>query len=147
MTTNLSWLFEQGEVSKTTDWDSITTALDRNSSLQLRVLTLNPQSEIAASRGLQLGFERGNFRNQLQKALQEVRTFANNYTTDRVEVRLNDELPTQITYRMDNEVYTCIVGQPMQSRNYPVLKFDVANLGVKEAFLSHFLEIWKSAII
>ena len=82
----------------------------------------------------------------MRRAYEKARSFAGDFPTSRVEVRIYDELPTQITFRVDNEVYTCIVGQPMQSRNYPVLKFDIANLGVQEAFLSHFLNVWKDAI-
>jgi hypothetical protein len=146
LTTNLSWLFQKEEPSAQSSWDSIKQAIEHNESLQLRVLTLNPQSEIAASRAKQLGFDPGNFRNQLQRGYDEVRTFASKYQTSRVEVRLYNELPTQITFRIDEKVLTCMVGQPMQSRNYPVLKFDVANLGVKEAFLAHFLAVWKAAL-
>ncbi len=114
LTTNLTWLFEKIDVSKQSDWECIMAAVERNEALQLRILTLNPQSEITAARGRQLGFDPGNFRDQLQKAYDKVRTFANQYQTNRVEVRLYDELPTQITFRIDTEVYTCIVGQPMQ---------------------------------
>lgn len=146
LTTNLTWLFKQEDLSEQSCWESIKQAIDRNPQLQLRVLTLNPQSEIAASRAKQLGFDPGNFRDQLQRGYDEVRTFANGYPTSRVEIRLYNELPTQITLRVDEMVYTCIVGQPMQSRNYPVLRFDIAHLGVKEAFLAHFLAVWKAAL-
>ena len=145
LTTNLSWLFLTENGSDSSYWEAIEMALKRNELLQLRILTLDPESEIAATRGRQLGFEPGNFRDQLRRAYEETRTFANTYPTSRVEIRLYDELPTQITYRIDDEVYTCIVGQPMQSRNYPVLRFHVSNLGVQEAFLSHFLNVWKDA--
>lgn len=145
LTTNLSWLFLKDKDSDSSYWQAIGMAVQRNESLQLRILTLNPESEIAATRGRQLGFEPGNFRDQLRRALEEARTFASAYPISKVEIRLYDELPTQITYRIDHHIYTCIVGQPMQSRNYPVLKFHVSNLGVQEAFLSHFLNVWKDA--
>ncbi len=146
LTTNLSWLLEKDPLSKKSDWECIREAIESNERVQLRILTLDPQSEIAAQRARQLGFDPGNFRNQLQRAYDEVKTFAAKFDTSRVEVRLYNELPTQITFHVDYEVYTCIVGQPMQSRSYPVLKFDEANLGVKEAFISHFLAVWKEAI-
>ena len=66
--------------------------------------------------------------------------------SNRVEIRTYDELPTQITFRIDDEVFTCIVGQPMQSRDYPVLKFKVSHPGVKEAFLAHFMAVWSKAV-
>ncbi len=146
LTTNLNWLFSKGKNQKKSYWEIIKDAVKNNDSLQLRILTLDPQSENAASRGRQLGFERENFRFQLKEAYIKVRDFAKDFTTNRVEVRLYDELPTQITFRVDEKVFTCIVGQPMQSRKYPVLEFNILNLGVKEAFLSHFLEIWKGVI-
>jgi len=104
LTTNLSWLFKKDDPSKESEWDCIRKAIERNVSLQLRILTLNPQSEIAAQRARQLGFDPGNFRDQLQRAYEEVRTFVSGYPTSRVEVRLYNELPTQITFRIDDEV-------------------------------------------
>ncbi len=146
LTTNLSWLFLKEGGSDRSYWEAIGLTVKRNELMQLRILTLNPESEIAANRGHQLGFTPVNFRDQLRRGYEKAKTFASSYPTSRVEIRIYDELPTQITFRIDNEVFTCIVGQPMQSRNYPVLKFDVANLGVQEAFLSHFLNVWKDAI-
>jgi len=107
---------------------------------------LNPESEIAAIRGRQLGFDPGNFRDQLRRAYEEAKKLTTATSGSRVEIRLYDELPTQITFRVDEDIYTCIVGQPMQSRNYPVLKFSANNLGAQEALMSHFLNVWKGAI-
>ena len=146
LTTNLSWLFKEINSSGKSCWDYITDAVERNKNLRLRILTLDPQSEIAAARGKQLGFSPENFREQLQKALDKARTFESKILSNRVEIRIYDELPTQITFAIDDEVYTCIVGQPQQSRKYPVLKFNIANQGVSEAFLAHFLEVWKNCI-
>jgi nucleoside 2-deoxyribosyltransferase len=146
LTTNLSWLFKQIDETERTSWDHITTAVEARESLQLRILTLNPESEIAAARGRQMGFSPGNFRAQLRDALNHAKALETRTRGNRVEIRTYDQLPTQITFRIDDEVYTCIVGQPMQSRHYPVLQFHIANLGVKEAFLSHFLAVWKDAV-
>jgi hypothetical protein len=108
-------------------------------------LTLNPESETAAKRGRQLGFTPANFRKQLREALDEAIAFASKYPTSRVEVRQYDELPTQITFRIDDQVYTCIVGRPLQSRHYPILRFEIGSAGVQEVFLAHFLAVWKDA--
>lgn len=145
LTTNLSWLFSLPDGQERCSWDYIAAAVERDASLRLRVLTLNPESEIAAARGKQMGFSPANFREQLRVALNRAKAFQTKLSTTRVEVRTYDQLPTQITFRIDSEVYTCIVGQPMQSRHYPVLQFHVADPGVKESFLSHFLAVWKDA--
>lgn len=145
LTTNLGWLFKEVLDTDRCSWDYIAEAVESRVRLQLRVLTLNPESEIAAARGKQLGFSPGNFRAQLRNALDRAKALETKITGNRVEIRSYDQLPTQITFRSDDEVYTCIVGQPMQSRNYPVLRFHIANQGVKEAFLSHFLSVWKDA--
>ena len=145
LTTNLSWLFKNVPNASSTYWDHIAQALKRNQGLQLRILTLNPESEIAAMRGRQLGFTAANFRTQLRTAFDQARRYASDDAAGRIELRLYDELPTQIAFRIDENVYTCIVGQPMQSRNLPVLKFMAAQQGVEEAFLNHFLAVWKDA--
>ncbi len=146
LTTNLSWLFEPLRTTRRSTWSFIQRAVCARPNLKLRVLTLDPESKIAAARGRQLGFSADNFRAQLRAALAKARKFEARMANARVEIRLYDQLPTQITFRVDDDVYTGIVGQPMQCRHYPVLRFSVANLGVNEAFLSHFLSVWRDSL-
>ena len=67
--------------------------MEQNDSLQLRVLTLNPESEIAATRGRQLGLDPGNFRDQLRRAYEEAKKLTTATSGSRVEIRLYDEYP------------------------------------------------------
>ncbi len=144
LTTNLSWLCEKIKGSDESYLDTIMAALKLRCSLKVRILTLDPQSELAERRGRQLGFSPENFRNQLCSARDEVKSRGAAYS-GRFEGRIYRELPTQITFRVDEKVFTCVVGQPRQSRFYPVIEFHIANPGVEEGFVSHFTAVWIDA--
>jgi len=150
LTTNLSFLFEEYDrVGSTgnTYFDDLRSALDRtDSKLKIRVLTLDPESDFAAKRGKQLGFSSEVFRNMLRKALAATKKIAASYSSDRFEVRTYEDFPNQITYRIDNWIFNCVVAQPTQSRNHLTFKLDRLNQGVDNSFITHFQNVWgKSA--
>jgi nucleoside 2-deoxyribosyltransferase len=150
LTTNLASLFEEYDrtgVSTKTYFDELRAALERDrSKLKVRALTLDPESDFAAKRGKQLGFSSEVFRNMLRKSLAETRKIATSYGSDRFEVRTYEDFPNQITFRIDNWIFNCVVAQPTQSRNLLTFKLDRQNAGVDNSFMNHFQNVWgKSA--
>ena len=148
LTTNLSFLFEEYDnKSGQTYFDELKTAIGRKESkLKVRILTLDPESDFAAKRGKQLGFSPAVFRDMLRSSLVETNKIATSYPSDRFEVRTYEDFPNQITFRVDNWIFNCVVAQPTQSRNHLTFKLDRLNQGVDNSFINHFQNIWgKSA--
>lgn len=144
LTTNLSFLFEEHDIQTgRTYFDELKAALDRDKSkLKVRLLTLDPESDFAAKRGKQLGFSPAVFRDMLRQALSDTRRIADSYPINRFELRTYEDFPNQITYRVDNWIFNCVVAQPTQSRNHLTFKLDRQNLGVDNSFINHFQNVW-----
>jgi len=147
LTTNLSFLFEKyDQASDRTYFDEITTALSKpGSMLKVQILTLDPESDFAAKRGKQLGYSPAVFRDALRKARADTLDVAKNYPLERFEVRAYGDFPNQITFRIDNFVFHCVVAQPTQSRNHLTFKLDKRQLGVENSFINHFRNVWGDA--
>jgi nucleoside 2-deoxyribosyltransferase len=148
LTTNLSFLFEEYDSkSERSYFDELKAALEKDGSrLKVRILTLDPESDFAAKRGKQLGFSSAVFRDMLRQALSETKKIAVSYPSYRFEVRTYEDFPNQITYRVDNWIFNCLVAQPTQSRNHLTFKLDRQNQGVDNSFINHFQSVWgKSA--
>jgi nucleoside 2-deoxyribosyltransferase len=149
ITTNLAFLFEEyGQTGGAgrTYFDELRTALEREGSkLKVRILTLDPESDFAAKRGRQLGFSAEIFRNMLRHSLSDTKKIAASYPYDRFEVRTYEDFPNQITFRIDNWIFNCVVAQPTQSRNHLTFKLDRQNQGVDTSFVSHFQSVWGKA--
>ena len=150
LTTNLSFLFDEPQSPEykrqtppKTYFDEIKNALDRkDSTLKVRILTLDPESDFAAKRGRQLAFAPAVFRDQLRKALKDTKQIADKYPSDRFEVRTYEDFPNQITFRIDDYVFSCVVAQPTQSRNHLAIKLDRHQVGVENSFINHFQNVW-----
>jgi nucleoside 2-deoxyribosyltransferase len=149
LTTNLSFLFEDYDKNRPTGktyFDEIRTALDSEGSrLKVRILTLDPESDFAAKRGKQLGFAAAVFRDALRKALADTKKIAANYATDRFELRAYEDFPNQITFRIDECIFNCVVAQPTQSRNHLTFKLNRQEMGVDNSFITHFQNVWGQA--
>lgn len=146
LTTNLSFLFNEYNESGKKFFDDIQWALDKqNSKTKIRILTLDPESNFAAKRGKQLGYAPRVFRDRLRKALKNTREISAKYETEIFEVRTYDDFPNQIMYRMDNNIFHCVVAQPTQSRRHMTFKLDRFQSGVETSFTEHFQSIWGQA--
>ena len=154
LTTNLSFLFKEfgavdkkGKSSLKTYFHEIEKALSsEGSKLMVRVLTLDPESDFAAKRGKQLGFSPTIFRDALREALKKTKEIASKYGNDRFEVRIYEDFPNQITYRIDNWIFNCVVAQPTQSRYHLTFKLDRRHVGVDNSFINHFQNVWQKAL-
>ncbi len=143
LTTNLSFLFEEYGNESSTYFDEIQHAMDRpNSKTKIRLLTLDPESDFAAKRGKQLGYAPQVFRDMLRESLTKVRSFEQKYPRERYEVRVYDDFPNQIMYRVDNDIFHCVVAQPTASRRHLTFKFERHLAGVDSSFTDHFQSIW-----
>ena len=153
LTTNLSFLFETRNTQHEeaddlvhSYFDDIEAALQRSdSSVRVRILTLDPESDFAAKRGKQLGYAPALFRDNLRTALSRTSRRASEYAAQRWEIRTYDDFPNQIMFRVDDWIFHSVVAQPLQSRNYITLKFSVQQAGVAESFIHHFQSVWGRA--
>jgi len=142
LTTNLDFLFEKYSGGKRTYFDEIMTALENHEMLKVRILTLDPESDFSAKRGQQLGKDAFDFREEMRQSLKKVKKRATKYPIRRFEVRIYNEFPNQITYRIDTTIIHSVVGQPFKSRHYLAFELDTDCKGVRDSFITHFETVW-----
>ncbi len=115
-------------------------ARNNNRSLEVALLSLDPDSNFAAARAKQLGINVYKFRNELHTALRTLRECFGRYPN--VEIRIYDDFPTQICFIIDSIVYNCTVTKHQQSRNNCLFKFDSKHPSLFMSFVSHFTSVW-----
>jgi nucleoside 2-deoxyribosyltransferase len=149
LTTNLSFLFQnyltdkRNKEQRRSYMTEIRDSLNKTGSeVKVRILTLDPESYYAATRGEQLGFTPQIFRDQLRKSLEQTLKIAAKYKLERFEVRIYNEFPNQITYRIDDRIINCVVAQPTQSRNHLCFELNRESEGVEISFMNHFQTVW-----
>ncbi|HEB93357.1 MAG TPA: hypothetical protein ENI94_07795, partial [Gammaproteobacteria bacterium] len=96
--------------------DDVKKALDKNESLQVRILTLDPQSIFVNHRGHQLDLDIKDFRQELGDAIDNVKKYYSGYE-DRVRIKIYDDFPVQITFCFDQEIISCVVSSTGKSRD------------------------------
>ncbi len=118
-----------------------------NPDLILRFLTLDPQSTYVNERARQLGRtgdEIGVYRQGLITSVEQAKIELKDLI-DRVKIKIYDDFPTQMTYRIDNKLMICTVSRITKSRdNCSFLIDDIRRPGIQQSFLKHFREIWDS---
>jgi hypothetical protein len=130
-TTNLYSLVEAGHIA------TIKEQLRSQSTLKVRILTLDPESDLTAHRARQLGISMRHFRDQLRESLEKTSHCLIEFP-EQCRIATYNEFPTQITFRIDDLVFFHVVSANRQSRNNPILSFNVFSAGVAESVLSHF---------
>ena len=128
--------------------DSLKNALKQseegNGNLQVRILTLDPESDFAARRAKQLGIGIRKFRKELTDSLEKFyEIFVPNY--EEVEIRTYDDFPLQITFRIDDQIIHSVVSVNQQSRNNNTFQMDLSDMGAQETFVSHFNRLWANS--
>ena len=122
-------------------------ALERNEKLNIRILTLDPQSQYVGVRAMQLGFEDiGVYRNELSSSLDLLKTQFGGFK-GRVKIRKYNDFPSQLTYIVDNEVVGSVISVTGRSRDNIAFKIDKSRPGVMKSFIDHFEKLWKHARI
>ncbi|KAA3613808.1 MAG: hypothetical protein DWQ05_16155 [Calditrichaeota bacterium] len=144
LTTNLQGLVEHiGDMLN---------AIKGNPSLKIEILTLDPESEFVNSRGTLIGKEISEFRQEMKTSLQTFKTELKfeshkiHQNDSTVLIRIYREFPTQITYIIDDYVYSSVVSVNHQSRHNLVFKIQRSRKGVENSFYQHWDTIWARAI-
>ena len=120
---------------------AIRQALESQSRLRVRVLTLDPSSAYIVGRGQQLGIRLNQHRDELHRSAREVVSAFSDFPS-RFSLRIYNEYPTQITFRIDDSVYVGTIAKNHRSRELCTFRLDVGAAGVEWSFLSQFEAIW-----
>ena len=129
--------------------DDILLAVKHNPEIKIEILTLDPESEFVNARGTLIGKEISEFRQDMKDSLKKcVKELKNTKLTkpNQVLIRIYREFPTQITYIIDDCIYSSVVSVNHQSRHNIVFKIPQFRKGVENSFLQHWDTIWARAI-
>lgn len=138
--TNLDIIEKEGYLK------SLEEALEKNEQLKLRILTLDPDSYFTQKRAEQLGLAVSNYRSELEDSMNNIiRTFFKYIARGQFSLRIYDDFPTQITFVIDDFVYTCTVARNVRSRELCTFRLEKFAAGVERSFLFHFDAIWSNA--
>ncbi|MCF6256936.1 MAG: nucleotide-binding protein [Gammaproteobacteria bacterium] len=122
----------------------IVSAMKENNTLELRVLTLDPQSIFVNYRAQQLGYTKvGIFRNELINALENV-SFNLREFGSRVRIKTYDDFPAQIAFHIDNDILSCVVSAIGRSRDNCAFLLPDSIAGAQKSFVEHFNKLWNS---
>jgi|GEM_PF-3773294 len=124
----------------------ITRALQLPSLLKkLEILTLDPESEFVNARGTLIGKEIAPFRQEMKDGLGQFEEDLRKKFPTNVVIKTYSEFPTQITFFVDDDVFSAAVSVNHQSRNNIVFKVRLPRMGVAASFLQHWDTIWARA--
>jgi len=117
----------------------------RNYSFRVEIITMDPESDVANARAIQLGKPSvRQYRDELRKSLDNVRAAVKKWPN--VEIMTYRSLPVQMTFIVDNTVIVAVVslGQPSREGIHFVLS-DVKTTAAP--FLNHFILLKNSATV
>lgn len=119
--------------------------MKRETLLELRILTLDPQSIFVNFRALQLGFKDNikTFRDELKSSLEIVTHQLKNFGK-RARIKIYDDFPTQISFHFDNDIYICVVSAINRSRDNCAFLVTKKMPGAPKSFIEHFNNLWSS---
>ncbi len=115
--------------------------LDKNPTLAVRVLTLNPDSSFVNNRAAQLGVPIGQYREELHDSIHRLLRELEKYG-ERITLRIYDDFPTQITFMVDDEIYSCSIARSNRSRRLCTFKLHGYDQGAERTFQFHFEAVW-----
>jgi hypothetical protein len=123
--------------------DPILAALERNDRLQIRILTLDPDSPFSIYRSRQLAVDFSLYRHELLNSLNILLSRLKD--SPRYAIRIFDDFPTQIAYRIDDLVYWSVVARQSRSRTNVTFLASLSQPSVAHSFLEHFESLWALA--
>ncbi|MEA3357719.1 MAG: hypothetical protein U9Q67_04785, partial [Patescibacteria group bacterium] len=109
--------------------------------VDVKILTLDPESPLVKYRAEQLTFEYdvGRYREELRES---ARRFYQLYKDEqKVSIRLYDDLPLQITLMIDDQVMTSVMTRGSRSRRNIHFVLDMDFPGARDSFERHFAEV------
>ncbi len=122
--------------------DDLVRAMEQQEHLELRILTLDPQSVFVNYRANQLeDTEVKIFRAELQNALEVISVRLRKFGT-RISIKIYDDFPSQIAFFFDKEILACVVSARGRSRDNCafLLSSDLPN--AEKSFTDHFSDLW-----
>lgn len=113
----------------------------------VRLVVMDPDCHIAEYRARQLGMsgDVGQYREELRNAIVKVYSLFEGSYGDHFRMKVYEDLPLQITLRVDNEVITSFVTRGKRSRDRVHVRFRVEDEGVYDTFVGHFGSVYDSA--
>lgn len=135
LTTNLSYVVSSDIP------EIIKGRLEKCPNLTVRILTLEPESDFCAERAKQLGISIRVFRDELRQSIEKMDSVLSPFG-DRIGIATYDEFPTQIFFRIDENLYTNVVSANQRARNNILFRLNARNAGVANTFLNHFDTVW-----
>ncbi len=112
--------------------------------LQVRILTMNPESSIVKQRENDEHEVPGQIKNTIKDLIDWVESLKNNSPNNLVQIKFYDNLPLQSYYRQDNHIYTgpYLFGKPSQQ----TISFEYKNnsLGFNY-WASYFESVWNNS--
>jgi hypothetical protein len=140
LTTNLNYfLFDKLKE----DSSPFREALNNGSSV--RIVTMNPESVIAEYRAKQLvrGQDIPGYRSELRNGIVTLSHQFGNHP--QFHLHVYDDLPLQITFRIDENIITSIATRGERARKRIHVKFSLYDEGVTESFVSHFQSMFDNS--
>jgi len=116
-------------------------ALNKNKGLSIRILTLDPDSSFVNNRAAQLGVPVGQYREELHDSIRSLLTALQEYG-DRINLKIYNDFPTQITFMVDDAIYSCSIARSNRSRKLCTFKLHQFNTGAERTFQFHFEAVW-----
>jgi len=104
----------------------------------VRIITMDPESVIAEYRAKQLmrSHDVPGYRRELREGI--IWFFENFSNIQQFHLHIYNDLPLQITTRVDQTIITSIVTRGERARKRIQIQFSVYDEGVTESFISHF---------
>lgn len=140
LTTNLNYFVSDKLHGKS---DPIEAALKRGATV--RIVTLDPESIIAEYRAKQLirGEDVPGYRRELRDGI--VQLYSKFGDHERFHLHIYDDLPLQITTKIDSTLITSIITRGERARKRIQIEFHESDDGVAESFISHFQSMFDNS--
>jgi|GEM_PF-2351646 len=140
LTTNLDYFVRDDFIG---DNSPFSAALDNGATV--RIVTMDPVSVIAEYRAKQLN--RGQNVPKYRKELRDsIAKFNNKFGEhQRFHLHIYNDLPLQITIRIDHTIITSIVTRGEKARDRIQVLFNLHDQGVTESFLTHFQSMYEDS--
>jgi len=125
--------------------DDFKETLSVKKGLRIRILTLDPESDLAARRARQLGRDPYRYRNEMRDSIKKLYTLCKNYQSN-LNLRLYDDLPIQNMFRFDDKIITAVVSYGRRTETNVHFVLDASHAGVADSFIYTFQEMWAKAV-
>lgn len=123
--------------------DSIVVAVDKNPSVEVKILTSDPENEYIGPRAKQLGEDELGYKMELQGSLQSINAKFQKYKN--CEIKTYTDFPVQLWHLVDDYLYVGQSSLVRRTRHNCVYGINVEVEGVKETYLDHFERLWESS--